>query len=43
MICLIRSVGAGRFWAHYRRLSEASLAGSLVVALALALLVRELW
>lgn len=42
MICLIRSAGAGRVWAHYRRLSEASLLGNLVVAVVLALLLRDL-
>lgn len=42
MICLIRSVGTGRIWAHYRLLSESRLLGNVVVALALTLLLREL-
>lgn len=42
MICLIRSVGAGRIWARYRQLSEARFLGNFVVALALVLLLREL-
>lgn len=43
MICLIRAGGTGPVWAHFQRLSDARFHGNLVIAVVLALLLRDLW
>lgn len=43
MICLIRAAGSGPTWVYYRRLEESRLAANVLIALAVLLVLRELW